>query len=315
MRMRLARPLPLAGPGDGLARAAQATTRIEVLLRVFYVFPAFWLATHLPLLQPLWSPPPAELVWPVAWLAWVGPEWGAPVVLVLFGVSALLAPLRPDLRIVRLAVALGLLEVLALSFSFGKIHHLMHATLFTSVIFAVFLPDAAFRPAGASRRERALTLRAFSAAQGMLCLTYSLAGVGKLLGTVYQGALGQMTPLHPNALAVHIADRLLQTYPETTLGPWMIAHAPWLWPAMLATLYIQTFALAAAFRPRLHRLWALGLIGFHAVTALSMTIDFTPNIMLVGLLLAASPFAPSHDDQRRLLADLPVVGGLFRGAG
>lgn len=309
--MRLRRT-PTTDAAHGWRRFRTAALRTEVLVRAFYAFFPFWIATHLDGLAPLWNPPPGDWLWPVMWLDGVGPEVGAPILLIGFALSALLACLWPERRWVRGLLALTLFEVLALSFSFGKIHHLMHGWLFTAVIFAVFLPDAALAPARASRRDRVLALRAVGAAQAMLALTYSLAGVGKLLGSLYQLGLGQTSPLHPSALAIHIADRLLQTQPSTTLGPWMIAHGTWMWPAMLATLYLQTFAVVAVLRPRLHRLWAVGLIGFHLVTGLSLTIDFTPNILLLGLLGLGSPFAPSPVGWQAMLADLPGVGRLFR---
>ncbi|MEL6188207.1 MAG: hypothetical protein AAFU79_26580, partial [Myxococcota bacterium] len=265
--------------------------RAEAILRIFYAFPPFWVVTHLDLLRPLLDPQAPFLRWPVAWMAWVGVSTAAPILLALALGAFMLGAFLPEHRAIRIAVFVAWLEVLGLGFSFGKIHHLNHGLLFTSFIFAAFVPDAAFRAHSATRTERQHGLLGLHAAMTMLALTYSLAGVGKLLGTAYQAALGQITPLHPSALARHIADRLLQTYPESILGGFMIEYGVWLWPMMLATVYIQLFALVAAFRPRLHRLWGVGLMGFHVVTALTMTIDFSPNLILLGLLWLASPFA------------------------
>jgi hypothetical protein len=244
----------------------------------------------------------------VAWLAWVGPDLGAPLVLVGAGLAFILAPFAPERRPLRVAVAVALLEVLGLQYSFGKIHHLMHGWLYASFLFAAFLPSAIF----VSPARAPAGLRVFHAAQVTLGLTYSLAGLGKIIGAVYQAVLGQTTSLHPSALAVHIADRLLQTHPEPTLGPFLMGLGPWLWPAMLGTLYLQLFALPAAFRPALHRLWGAGLIAFHVVTAVSLTIDFTPNILLLGSLFVASPFAPPSTGWRAQAEALPLFGPLFR---
>ena len=43
------------------------------------------------------------------------------------------------------------------------------------------------------------------------------------------------------------------------------------------------------------------------MTKLSMTIDFTPNVLLLGFLWAASPTAPAQFDVRAMLADLPLL--------
>ena len=47
------------------------------------------------------------------------------------------------------------------------------------------------------------------------------------------------------------------------------------------------------------------------MTKLSMTIDFTPNVILLGFLWVASPTAPPRFELRPVLEDLPIFGGLF----
>ena len=295
-----------------LTSSRDTSIRVATLLRVFYCFPLFWYATHLDALRPLLVVQSAELRWPVAWMMWVDLETTIPIVLGGAFLSAGLAILMPQYRWVRILVFIGFLEILGLQYSFGKIHHLMHGWLYSTFLFALFLPNEAFSTPQKSRAIRYRSVLIFHAALTMLCLTYSLAGVGKLLGSAYQAALGQMTPLHPSALAIHIADRLLQTYPESLLGPWMIDYGVFLWPAMLGTIYLQLFALVAAFRPRLHQLWGFGLSCFHMVTALTMTIDFSPNLVLLGIFLVASPFAPSQFDIRKTALDLPLFGPLLK---
>jgi hypothetical protein len=297
--------------GPPLARLRHGAFRAEALLRVFYVYPVYWFASRLHELRPLLDPQAADFRWPVAWLNLVDPATFAPLVLAFGFATALLGALLPEKRAVRALVFLGLLEVLALKFSFGKIHHLMHGWLFSTFLF-VWLPDRAFDAHRASRTDRQSTLLVFSAAQFAVAMTYSLAGLGKVLGTIYQATVGQITPLHPTALARHLADRILQTHADSLLGPWMIEHAYALWPLMLGTMYLQLFAVCAALRPRLHRLWGFGLLGFHATSVLSLTIDFNPNIMLLGVLYLASPFAPPSWDIPKTLRALPGAGWLSR---
>ncbi len=308
LRRAFASSVPVSSFGAPLRTVRRGAFRLEGVLRAFYVFPIFWLVTHLHELRPLLDPQGVDLRWPVAWMAWVGVANAAPWVLGFGFVASSLAAWLPERREVRVAVFLALLQVLALKFSFGKIHHLMHGWLFATFVFAVFLPNGAFDAAAARRSTRQASLLVFSAAQVALAATYSLAGVGKLLGTAYQAALGEVTPLHPAALARHVADRIIQTHADSLLGTFMIEHALLIWPMMLATLYLQLFAVWAAFRPRLHRLWAFGLIGFHVMTKLSMTIDFTPNIALLAFLWAASPTAPTRWAPGPMVVDLPVVG-------
>lgn len=293
----------------------QGAFRLEGVLRAFYVFPIFWFVTHLHELRPLMNPVGVDLRWPVAWMAWVGVDVAAPWVIGFGFVASGLGALLPERRPVRFAVFLALLQVLALKFSFGKIHHLMHGWLFATFIFAVFLPNGAFDAARASRAVRQASVFAFGGAQAALGLTYTLAGIGKFVGSAYQAAIGQTTSLHPGALARHVADRIIQTHADSLLGGVMIEYGTLMWPAMLGTLYLQLFALWAVFRPQLHRVWAFGLIGFHVMTRLSMTIDFTPNIFLLGFLWCASPTAPAKLDLGAMVRDLPGLGLVFRRSG
>ena len=112
--------------GAPLRALREASERVPFLLRAAYVFPPFWFATHLDLLRPLLDPPPMEPIWPVAWLELVDPSVGAPLIMVFGLAAAMLGALMPERRWVRAAVFFGMLEVLALQYSFGKIHHLMH---------------------------------------------------------------------------------------------------------------------------------------------------------------------------------------------
>lgn len=310
LRPKLARGPSPASLGEPLRNLSDRALRIELLLRLFYGFFPFWFVIRLPLLQPLLQADGTQWAWPVLWIGWLNAALWGPELVLGFGIlAALLCALAPEFRVFRIALAFAMLEVLALKYSFGKVHHLMHGWLYVALIFAALLPDSAFYPKESTRKQRAYAQLIFHVGLTMIGLTYSLAGVGKLLGAIYQLALGQITPLHPSALARHVADRLLQTYPESILGPVMISHGTWLWPMMLATIYLQLVAVVAVFRPRLHRLWGFGLLGFHMMTALSMTIDFSPQLMLVALFFLASPFVPS-DWPRRFWEDLPGLEAL-----
>lgn len=301
----LSRPSSLMEP---LEQLSSRSVKESVLLRIAYTFPFFWYATHLGALYPLLSIEYIEAQWPIFWISWISSRIAVSIILTLGILSSALALFAPHLRMIRIFVFLGFLQVLGLQYSFGKIHHLMHAWLFTLFIFAFLLPNNAFFPEQSSRKTKHRSLLVFHSAIVMLSLTYSLAGLGKLIGTLYQATQWQITPLHPSALARHIADRLLQTYPDSILGSWMIDNGIFLWPAMLGTIYIQLFAIHAAYRPRLHVLWGFSLSCFHLITGLTMTIDFTPNLVLLAILFIASPFAKSSLDIPGIIEDLPIFG-------
>lgn len=294
-----------------------AAWRASALARVAYFFPAFWILAHTPRWQEVAFPRHADLLWPVKWLAWFEIDQAGPALLGLTVVGSLVGALAAEFRWARLIAFVCLLEFLGLKFAYGKIHHLMHSWLLVLFVF-IFFPRGWTEPSALSRAGRHSVLLVFCAAQLLTALTYALSGVGKMLGIVYQLWLGQVTSLHPSSLARHLADRMLQTNEVSLWGPWMIEHGAWLWPMMLGTLYIQLFAIQFAARPHLHRWLGVGLVGFHAVTALSLTIDFTPAVMLIGLLFVVSPLSPPRVGLRSVLLDLPVFGPLaerwvFRG--
>jgi hypothetical protein len=79
-------------------------------------------------------------------------------------------------------------------------------------------------------------------------------------------------------------------------------------------VYIQISSVWAVFRPRLLRPWGLALLLFHVGSFFVFTILFSPNVVLVGLLLLAAPQARAWDFGPRLWADLPLIGGLVRRA-
>jgi len=300
-----------ARPGsvpEVLAAQGPAALRAATLLRVAFFFPVYFAALRLPDVPRLADPQGADLLWPVAWVGVTGdPGALAPLALALGMTGNVVGALFPGSRLARAAALVGLLQLLGLNFSFGKIHHLMHGWVYLLAL-TLWLPSGWTRPEGLSRAGRQEVLLVFGAAQSLIALTYTLAGVGKICGTVYQLARGEVTPFHPEALARHLADRLLQTRPESVLGPWLIDHATLLWPMMLGTIYLQLFALWAVFRPRLHVLWGAGLLLFHVMTGLSLTIDFSPSILLVGLLFLASPFAPRWAGAGPVLHALPGAG-------
>jgi hypothetical protein len=247
----------------------------------------------------------------VVWVPLVGIEPGVHFVKALLLVSAVAAALLPQHRSARLAAFLGLFLYHALINSFGKISHSWHAWFLCAFVL-VFLPGGPTSEIARSRRRRQHYLNAFASAQAFQLLFYSMSGIWKILGSAKQIALGEVHSLAPQALSMHIAHRLLRTDSESVLGPLFIENPMISWPSFLVTLYLQAFAIVAAFRPSLHRVWGLALIGFHTVVLLTMAVPFAAPVLLLGIFFLCSPFAPEPFDWRRCARDLPVLGGLVR---
>ncbi|MBV9657936.1 MAG: hypothetical protein JO295_07480 [Verrucomicrobia bacterium] len=299
-------------PGAIFRTRAAALTLTQALIRAFYCFDLFLTATRFPdFVHPGKVPPPEFLLWPVAWLAWVPARLGFAVLFILQIGGALAGAAACQWRIARLLAALGLLEWAALENSVFKIGHTLHLLVFVAGLL-VFLPRGWDGPAGAVRRSvRERTLLVFWTCQAVVMLSYTLSGLGKFGGAFYQLAHGQPTVFSPDALALHVAERLAQTDSTSLLGSWLLAH-PWTgWPLMLSAIYLQTFAFWIAFRPALQRFWAVGLIGFHIGSFFLMTINFPQNSFLLALFFFRSPFADEAWPRlRQFLSDLPVFGAI-----
>jgi Ni/Fe-hydrogenase subunit HybB-like protein len=80
---------------------------------------------------------------------------------------------------------------------------------------------------------------------------------------------------------------------------------------LMGAIYLEFFSVLIAFRPALHRMWAVALIGMHLSIYFATTIMFSWQMLVVGLLLASSPFAPERTRPLTMLRALPVIGDLY----
>jgi hypothetical protein len=112
----------------------------------------------------------------------------------------------------------------------------------------------------------------------------------------------------PQAMQLHIADRLLQTGSKSLIGSWMIDHPYVIYPLMLGTLYLQIFSFWVAFRPAIQRWWALGLIVFHVMSFYTLTIIFPQNVFLLCLLFCYPPLQARAASWWDMARALPLFG-------
>jgi len=302
-------PRALFAP-EGAAGAARLT-RAYLLVRVFYAALLFFacqgFVESLGLAETLRMDP----LWPLFWMRWTGQATGAPLAQLLFVLGPLLAAWKPESRIARLLAFLGCLTGMAFDNSFGKVGHHLHLWTMTSFLF-VFLPREKEAEASPALGEAAL--RIFWGAQAAMLLTYTLSGIAKLLGAAVQLRRHDAhTLFSSDSLARHVAERLMSTGEHSLLGDWIVNHPAWGGPFFLGAVYLETFALIAAFRPSLHRSWGLGLLLMHIGIFLSMNVTFSHSILLLCLLLLASPFSVNLRGSgpwpfRHTLRDLPLFG-------
>jgi hypothetical protein len=145
------------------------------------------------------------------------------------------------------------------------------------------------------------------ATQVTVLLFYSLTGIWKIHDGFFDLFHGKTGVFSINAFSYIVASSLFRTNIDTVLGHYFAKTVFVGWVLFIGTMYLESSSLIIAFRPRLQRLWGIGLILFHVGTQLVMGFTFPQNIALVGLLLVASPFAPDHVRFKDAFFDLPWV--------
>ncbi len=281
----------------------------QTMIQVFYAIRAFFCLSSLNTWSEHLSKINPKPLWPIFWLNYLEPQRGIHLILWFYLISGILSLIAIRWKFARIAIFLASLEFSALTNSFGKINHGGHILLFLSFIF-IFLPDQ-WHVAKPKREVRAATLLLFSSCQVAILLTYTMSGFFKVVLIPIQAIQNQVHSLMPEALALQIAQRLVETDEISVLGLWLINHYYLAWPLMLGTIYLQFFSLWAAFRPSLHQVWGLSLILFHLATHLTMTISFWQNCLWLALFLLNSPFRPHSFKGKQILRDLPLVNLLF----
>lgn len=259
------------------------------------------------------APPRAlDPLWPIFWTVWVDVSLAAHGIGLFFVFAAALAAYQPERRWVRTLAFMGVLESAALQQSVGEVGLGMHTWVLTAFLL-LFLPDRWNEAIAASPRARERFLLIFWGCQAVILFTYAVAGLGKLYGIFLQAASGELASVFPSALSNHIAHRIFMLNERTPLGVWLIDR-PWIGLLLfLAAMYLQFFSWWAAFRPRLYRLWGLGLVLFHAGNYLITNIRFSHQILLLLLFFTHHPFSGLRIGWADVLRDLPLGGkSLFR---
>ncbi len=249
-------------------------------------------------------------LWPLWWTSFFSLEYADIAITIrwLFLAGSLVGALWYKNAAARFFVFLSVLQLHAFESSFGYPNHPWYALLFTSFIF-VWLPQIWKEVSDPDVRRKFLLVIWW--AQAFIMLVYTMSGFGKLLGLVYQLAVGQIHSLSPYAFAYQIADWLPRAQTPSLLGPYLIEHTYLAWPLYLISFFFQVFALWTMVRPSLQRLWAFEMVLFHIGTYVILGINFSPFMFVLILLFFNTPFA-LHTTWRDTVYDFPVFGPLIR---
>ena len=299
--------------GDAITQQRKAFALANLLVRSYYGVTLYLLANRLNIWADWLVLKEISPIWPIVWVNLTGISVAVHVIMGTSLVAAFLTLLFPEKRVLRILLFVSLLEYVAFSNSFGKINHDWHNWLMVAFFF-IFLPHGRQEQIKRSITRRQLYLTAFWGAQLSALAFYSLSGVWKVVVGGSQLLRGEVHAFSPDALAYHIANRLLQTNSPSMMGSFIVEHPLVGWPMYLGIIYVQLFAFVAAFRPSLHRLWGGALICFHLGSYFTMSINFPQNILLLVLFFISSPFSPQSYHLSTILGDLPLIGWALKRA-
>ncbi|MEM8818323.1 MAG: hypothetical protein AAGE90_02165 [Pseudomonadota bacterium] len=252
-----------------------------------------------------------ELLWPLWWTGFVDQQRALFLLASLSLVAGTLGLFWWRALWVRIFVSVMLLLLAAFNNQGGTINHSSHEWLWVSVAFW-FLPSGSPNLGLEDRLWRVRLMLAFAGAGGLIMMFYALSGMWKVIEGLEQVVAGEFGGLHPDAMAVTIARRAMQTGTSPLLAELIIA-VPWAgWPLYLGLYYVEIVALVVIFRPELVRLWGAILIAFHLGTLAFLDIIFVDHVVINALLFWLAPWAVKRPGWREMAVALPVFGMLLR---
>jgi hypothetical protein len=284
----------------------QAYVQARILTRCYYVGLLSVAFRHLTLWDYYLGLRCMQPLWPAAWATAVPPRIAAAAVLATFTLGSLLAAWLPDRLLTRGLAFAGCLEFFAYVYSFGTIRH-VHHLLILATFLLVFLPSGTGRDQAGVRSY----LRAFRGVQCGVLLTYSMSGFVKLTSGLWHLASRGEGVLTPSAFSLHVASSGFRFGVEPAMGAMALRWGVLGLPIYITVIYLEIVSIAIAFRPRLHRAWGFLLIGLHVAIGLTLNLFFLPSILVLGVFLLASPFAPSRSTAKLAARDLPLIGRLL----
>jgi hypothetical protein len=291
---------------DSVAFQRRSYERATVIVRVFYGLSVLWAVQTIALWPSYAQLRQAHPLWPAHWwFGWFSVHTAVYMIFWAYLGTSVVVALVPEQRIARLAYSFALLQYMAFVNGFDKIDANLHAWFFVSVFF-ILLPGGRW-PGQRRIAVRQHFLTVIWAAQVTALLFYSLTGIWKIHDGFFDLIHGKTGVFSFNGFSYIVASSLLRTNIDTVLGNYFARTAFVGWLLFIGTMYLESSSLIIAFRPRLQRVWGIGLILFHVGTQLVMGFTFPQNIALVGLLLVATPFAPDHIRFKDAFLDLPWI--------
>lgn len=282
--------------------------RASTIVRLFYAFLVYQAVMSYGMWLLLMEREEAQPLWPIFWIRAVPWEPAVFAIGLLFILGAAAAAMFPANVLARFFAFLGMFLFESVRYSFGKISHSHHIIVGTALVL-IFLPAVLPRAPDRARTQRRY-LEVFWGAQAYILLTYSMAGISKLHGAVLDMMWDRRSLLSAESLASHIAHDYVSRGKSSPLGmgEFIIAN-PWFGgPLYWAAVALEFFSFAVAWKPGIHRVWGLALIGLHVGIGLAMEVWFRPGLIVLGMFFIGSPFLVDTKAFHFRLRDIPWLG-------
>lgn len=300
-------PGPPLGPGDFRRIAVE----VVWLVRFFYLFVFFLMVTRYDLHRILKHGDPTAPLWPIALLndvlgaGWAEAAYGLSFMPFASGVLGILAMVFPGSLIWRIGIFLYLFITVALINSHGSISHGGHFLVYVSFAL-LFLPAAAGRPDRMPRSAVMRCIAAFWFAQFIPLFCYSLAGLWKVLFS------GPELLTSDGFVRILLHRVMSDTSSIPLLLPYVVRYEYLSQFLLLGVVYLEVCAVFVWFRPHLHRPFGVTLILFHLGVGWLLNIYFIAHLVILGIFMVFSPFAPRRSSWFMVAQSLPLLGIPFR---
>lgn len=249
-----------------------------------------------------------DFLWPIFWLERVNADIAIELIGIASILSSVVALIFRESVWARAAFFVTFFFAATVPNSLGGINHPYHAWFWVGAIF-MCLPSG--DPQKFNRAEKMSYLTTVLTAQALILLFYTMAGAWKIVIGLIALIGGVPGNFSFGALSWTLADRVVQTGTDPLLADFVITNPEIAWILFGGVMYIQLFAVVAAFRPRLHILWGLALISFHIGTWVLMDIIFTEHIVLLAILFLLSPQGRMASSVVEVLRDTPIFGAII----
>lgn len=299
-------------PIDAYMKNPSVFQRAWETVRIFYIALVFIVVISIPLILSTVGNPAFDPIPPLWFLRQLPQDLVLQCILAFSITGVLVGAIFWTYRLGRIAALAGIFIFHGALSTFGQPNHQLYPFLYTAALFA-FLPSFKGDEEKNNAHNKRRYLLLLWGAQAWFLLLYTMSGSFKLVSAVRQLMGGQISSFHPFALALQVANWRLISDTPAPFATLLLAMPILGWLPYLLTMYLELFALWAAVRPSIQKVWAIGLISFHLGTQLVMGISFAPWILLLMVFFFASPFC-TPKSPREIIYDLPVVGWGIRTA-